>query len=358
MGCCDSNPEKARNNAVGREVAGDKKQDSQIKKLLFLGSGGSGKSTLFKQLRTIHGAGFLDKDRLGFKDHIYSQVIEQSKLMLECYEELREEFPDEWASMPLSDAGKEAAEYIDYIRNDMDVDEAVASNVETLWKEPAMKEIFANRAKLKIDDSSAYFFDQVRRIATRSYIPTDQDILLVRHRTTGVIEQKFTIRGTAFHIFDVGGQKSERKKWIHCFEHVTAVIFVCSLSCYDEVMFEDDRKNAMEDSLELFAEICNLRWFIQTAMILFLNKKDLFAQKIQTVPLSVCPLFDEYDGDNSYDESVGFLRSQYEGRNNNPTSKQIYSHVTDATDKSNVEKVFGDVQHIVINTSLQRGGLI
>merc|ERR1712003_576706 len=122
-------------------------------------------------------------------------------------------------------------------------------------------------------------------------------------------EQKFEIKGTDFHIFDVGGQRSERKKWIHCFEHVTAVIFIASLSCYDEVMFEDDSQNAMT----LFEEICNLRWFIQTAMILFLNKKDLFAQKIQTVPLSVCPLFDDYDGDNSYDETVSFFADTVRG---------------------------------------------
>merc|ERR1719273_101794 len=166
----------------------------------------------------------------------------------------------------------------------MDVDEAVADNVEILWKEPAMKEIYANRAKLKIDDSSAHFFDQVRRIATRSYIPTDKDILFVRYRTTGVIEQKFEIRGTSFHIFDVGGQRSERKKWIHCFEHVTAVIFVASLSCYDEVMFEDDTQNAMIDSVDLFEEICNLRWFINTAMILFLTKNLLSPATIQKVP--------------------------------------------------------------------------
>ncbi len=69
---------------------------------------------------------------------------------------------------------------------------------------------------------------------------------------------------------------------------------MASLSCYDEVMFEDDTQNAMIDSVDLFEEICNLRWFIQTAMILFLNKKDLFATKIQKVPISVC--FDEYDG--------------------------------------------------------------
>merc|ERR1712228_851994 len=105
--------------------------------------------------------------------------------------------------------------------------------------------------------------------------------------------------------------------------------------------------NAMLDSVDLFEEICNLRWFINTAMILFLNKKDLFAAKIQKVPLSVC--FDEY---------VGFIRTRFESKNKNPREKQIYSHVTMATDKTNVERVFGDVQHIVINTSLARGGLI
>merc|ERR1712048_687920 len=102
------------------------------------------------------------------------------------------------------------------------------------------------------------------------------------HRTTGVIEQKFEIKGTQFHIFDVGGQRSERKKWIRCFEHVTAVIFVASLSCFDEVMFEDDTQNAMIDSV------------------------DLFAEKIEKVPLTVC--FEEYDGEDVYDDCVGFIR--------------------------------------------------
>jgi len=111
-------------------------------------------------------------------------------------------------------------------------------------------------------------------------------ILLVRYRTTGVIEQKFEMRKNLFHVFDVGGQKSERKKWIHCFEMVTAVIFVASMNCYDEVMFEDEEKNSMVDSIELFETICNNEWFVETAMILFLNKRDLFAEKIKTIPIA------------------------------------------------------------------------
>ena len=43
-----------------------------------------------------------------------------------------------------------------------------------------------------------------------------------------------------YRMFDVGGQRSERKKWIHCFEGVTAIIFCVALSAYDLVLAEDE----------------------------------------------------------------------------------------------------------------------
>ena len=46
-----------------------------------------------------------------------------------------------------------------------------------------------------------------------------------------------------FRMFDVGGQRSERKKWIHCFEGVTAIIFCVALSGYDLVLAEDEEMN-------------------------------------------------------------------------------------------------------------------
>jgi guanine nucleotide-binding protein subunit alpha len=41
-------------------------------------------------------------------------------------------------------------------------------------------------------------------------------------------------------MFDVGGQRSERKKWIHCFENVTSIIFCVALSEYDQVLLEEN----------------------------------------------------------------------------------------------------------------------
>lgn len=53
-------------------------------------------------------------------------------------------------------------------------------------------------------------------------------------------------------------------------------------------------QNRMQESLKLFDSICNNKWFTDTSIILFLNKKDLFEEKIRKSPLTIC--FPEYAG--------------------------------------------------------------
>merc|ERR1712048_33845 len=83
------------------------------------------------------------------------------------------------------------------------------------------------------------------------------------------------------------GQRNERAKWMHCFDDVTAVIFVAALSAYDQVLWEDENTNRMEEALKLWKDICKKQIFKEKAMILFLNKKDLFQEKIKYRPLTV-----------------------------------------------------------------------
>jgi translation elongation factor EF-1alpha len=125
-------------------------------------------------------------------------------------------------------------------------------------------------------------------------VPDEQDILRSRAKTTGIIETEFEVDNLYFRLVDVGGQRSERKKWIHCFQEVTAVVFCVAMSEYDLKLYEDETVNRMDESLKLFDEICNSKWFSDVSVILFLNKSDIFGEKIHKVDLSVC--FPDYKG--------------------------------------------------------------
>jgi GTPase SAR1 family protein len=195
---------------------------------------------------------------------------------------------------------------------------------------------------------------QIDRLCEQGYIPTEQDVLRSRAKTTGIIETDFYVGQTRFTLVDVGGQRSERRKWMHCFQDVTAVIFCVALSGYDLKLYEDETTNRMHEALKLFKDICNTKWFAETAIILFLNKKDLFEKKITKVPLTVC--FPQYSGPNQYKEASAYIEDQFLFQNEN-SRKLIYVHHTCATDTQNINVVFKAVQDILLNKILDKLGI-
>lgn len=157
-------------------------------------------------------------------------------------------------------------------------------------------------------------------------------------------------------MFDVGGQRSERKKWIHCFEDVTAIIFLVAISEYDQVLIEDESVNRMQEALTLFDSICNSRWFEKTSTILFLNKTDLFKQKLKTSPL--VEYFPDYKGANdNYEEASNYIMQRFISLNSS-AEKQVYTHLTCATDTEQVRFVMSAVNDIILQTNLRDVGLI
>ena len=78
------------------------------------------------------------------------------------------------------------------------------------------------------------------------------------------------------------------------FEAVTSIIFCVALSEYDQVLLEETGQNRMQESLVLFESVINSRWFLRTSVVLFLNKIDVFKQKLPKVPL--VQYFPEYTG--------------------------------------------------------------
>ncbi|KAJ0324734.1 hypothetical protein Brms1b_000960 [Colletotrichum noveboracense] len=143
------------------------------------------------------------------------------------------------------------------------------------------------------------------RIVVPDYLPNEMDVLRARTKTTGIYETRFQMGQLSIHMFDVGGQRSERKKWIHCFENVTSIIFCVALSEYDQVLLEESSQNRMMESLLLFDSVVNSRWFMRTSIILFLNKVDIFKQKLGRSPLG--NYFPDYSGGNDVNKAAKYL---------------------------------------------------
>ncbi|VDH97251.1 guanine nucleotide-binding protein G(o) subunit alpha, partial [Mytilus galloprovincialis] len=232
--------------------------------------------------------------------------------------------------------------------------EELLAAMKRLWADTGVQECFGRSNEYQLNDSAKYFLDDLDRLGAKDYMPTEQDILRTRVKTTGIVEVHFSFKNLNFKLFDVGGQRSERKKWIHCFEDVTAIIFCVAMSEYDQVLHEDETTNRMQESLKLFDSICNNKWFTDTSIILFLNKKDLFEEKIKKSSLTIC--FPEYTGNQTYEEAAAYIQAQFEAKNKSST-KEIYCHQTCATDTQNVQFVFDAVTDVIIANNLRGCGL-
>jgi len=246
-------------------------------------------------------------------------------------------------------------EFVRRMPQDTPLDSSNVEPLKRLWKDPGIQHTYGNRSGFQINDSAAYFFERLDAISAKDYFPTEMDVLRSRVRTLGIVESCFEIDGNKFRMFDVGGQRNERKKWIHCFENVTAVLFVGVLSEYDQTLYEDNTVNRMVETLVLFEDACNSHWFKKTAIILFLNKRDLFEDKIRRVPLTACPVFQGYSGPQDYDSGVTAIEEVFLQRSG---GRKIYCHVTCATDTGNVAAVFLAVKDITIRRALGDAGLV
>ncbi|XP_074984816.1 guanine nucleotide-binding protein subunit alpha-14 isoform X2 [Caretta caretta] len=318
--------------------------------ILMAGTGESGKSTFIKQMRIIHGAGYTDEDKKSFTKLVYQNIFTAIQAMIRAMDTLKIHYT--------SEQNKENAQLI----REVEVDRVTALErkqveaIKKLWADPGIQECYDRRREYQLSDSAKYYLTDIDRIALPSFVPTQQDILRVRVPTTGIIEYPFDLENIIFRMVDVGGQRSERRKWIHCFESVTSIIFLVALSEYDQVLAECDNENRMEESKALFKTIITYPWFLNSSVILFLNKKDLLEEKIMYSHL--ISYFPEYTGPKQDVKAAReFILKLYQDQNPDK-EKVIYSHFTCATDTENIRFVFAAVKDTILQLNLREFNLV
>lgn len=362
---CLTEDEKAAariDQEINRILLEQKKRDRGELKLLLLGPGESGKSTFIKQMRIIHGAGYSEEDRKGFRPLVYQNIFVCMRALLEAMDRLQIPFgrPESkhHASLVMSQDPYKVTTF----------EKRYAVAMQWLWRDAGIRACYERRREFHLLDSAVYYLSHLERITEEGYVPTAQDVLRSRMPTTGINEYCFSVQKTNLRIVDVGGQKSERKKWIHCFENVIALIYLASLSEYDQCLEENNKENRMKESLALFGTILELPWFKSTSVILFLNKTDILEEKIPTSHLAT--YFPSFQGPRQDAEAAKrFVLDMYtrmyaggadgaDGGRKVPRSRRLFSHYTCATDTQNIRKVFKDVRDSVLARYLDEINLL
>ncbi|KAF8950556.1 guanine nucleotide-binding protein subunit alpha, partial [Entomortierella lignicola] len=307
----------------------------------------TGKTTVLKQLKLLYGRKGLDAERQTYRRVVHLNTMKGIQAL--CYGLQRANIPLEHAeniahletvmrleatlkrysitsigftnpAIPrkITDAKAETDMFLDMV-----------PAIKALWADGGIQETFRSGTNLNLQDSASYFLDSVDRIADPNYVPTDNDILQARVRTLAVSEHIFNIDGVTYKIFDVGGQKSLRKYWAPYFDDVNAIIFMVALSAFDQTCEDDERVNRLEECMSLFNSIANHKLFEVTSFLLFLNKIDIFQQKLES-GIQVCDYFPDYKGPNDYENTTVFFQQRFLQQCKD-TAKQVYTHFTHAT---------------------------
>lgn len=312
-------------------------------KILLLGAGESGKSTVVKQIKMIYKGGIPDKEKHEYAINIRRNCIECMQALIEA----RVNFNIEYEKDSKFEALDTELAAIDA---DTEFTEELAAKIQDLWNSEVIQGIFLRKSEFWLLDGAEYYFEHALRIAEVDFIPTDEDMVMTRVRTTGIVVTEFTEGPITYSMVDVGGQRSERRKWINCFDDVKAVIFLVGLSGYNQVMFEDSSYNRMQESMELFSEVTKKDIFKNTPIFLFLNKKDLFEEMVTKKNIDIKTLFPDYTGGCDLDKSLEHVKKMYNDRMEaNVPGKQVYTHVIAARVRMDMKMAFGEVKDTLKN---------
>lgn len=234
---------------------------SEPKKVAFIGAGATGKSTFLRCAHQICGTQLSDAERQHYVPIFYSNAVTNMRTILQ--------------SSNLN--SKILGPSFDVVQNDGGGNLETVKHVLNLWDNPLVRQAAKEPDYLKRRTGvEEQLFGLLPEMAQEGWLPTDEQLLLVRMRTTGIVESTMNVGNAVIRTFDVGGQREERKKWIHIFDGLVGVAFFTAPGAFEEALFEDETVNKLQEDFELYQDIAKSRWFVGKHFICILNKMDRF----------------------------------------------------------------------------------
>ncbi|KAF8558555.1 guanine nucleotide binding protein, alpha subunit [Imleria badia] len=288
---------KARSAAIDRQIKEEARSCRKVN-MLLLGTDPE-KSKIMKRMKVHHG--LTNDERMRHRLTIYQNSLDSAQALVRAIRDMGIEYAD-----PMNHANADhILDYrIQHISSFMFSPE-IAEAIHQLLQDPILPKVMNRRSEFRLPEHAEYFFEEIRRIGSPDYLPTDDDILQAQENLSQVIETHFT-RGTLrVSIIDVRNLHSPAKWKRHFYDVTSYIIFCVSLSCYDQALQEDDCQNLLSESFTLFDCVVNSRWFTHTSVILFLTNVDAFERKLRKVPLK--RYFPSYTGGDNVEEAMRYI---------------------------------------------------
>mmetsp|Transcript_3117 Transcript_3117/g.3459 ORF Transcript_3117/g.3459 Transcript_3117/m.3459 type:complete len:358 (-) Transcript_3117:77-1150(-) len=355
MACCGSSDAPTTSTPAARKRSKQidealklvKKEQAREIKILILGTGSSGKSTFAKQMKLVFCGGWNETEISKFQFILRNNALTSMQWLL---------FVAKERNMELEEENKELGRVI-YDADKLTKD--IAKSIETCWKDSTIKDVWKFRNEIpELSCQADFYIKNAVKFAADDFTPTNEDILKATFRTTGIVELQFPIGKLDFNLVDVGGQRAERRKWLHCFGDVTAVIFIGAIDAFDQVLEEHATTNRMLESIQLFGETSNSSWFRDKFILLMLNKADLLKKKLKSSPKrsakAIKAIFKDFDVEPTFEEVSKFITTKYMAKTKHVN---VHTKIGCAIDTENMKAVFRYTRKLLLDKDLEETGL-
>ena len=314
---------------MGNKKSKKKAAKSDLKHILLLGSAAGGKSTFYKALYILYNSSWhslIGTDCDNSPNYPYTRRILVTGLMLlirkasQLYEQDNAKYSNCFMDLEQNETLTEKIKYLSKyddahcqsFNGDIDYDALgkLSKIMDRIWNLSQIQYVYNLRYDPLIFNSFwsnfDYWMDRTQDVMSEDYQQTDEDRLRLRIRTSGHSIGCYLnpVSNKEYRIYDVGGSRLERSKWIHFRDKPKdAIIFVIALDHYYQKVFEDESVYALKESLDVWDSInAPNSIFKDVPMFVLLNKTDVFKESLKHQTLKCC-FGDEYKGRN-YDDSV------------------------------------------------------
>ncbi|KZV92997.1 G-alpha-domain-containing protein [Exidia glandulosa HHB12029] len=254
----------------------------------------------------------------------------------------------------------------DYVDAPTDIINELRQDMATLWTDPDVRELL-RRQKIRVEETSGFFLNDLERVTARNYFPTSDDVLRARLKTEGVSEYVFQMEmpqarehAAEWRIIDVGGARSQRAAWMPFFDDASAIIFLAPISAFDQVLAEDRSVNRLEDSVTLWKQICGNKLLQRLELILFLNKMDILDSKLQSGVRLAKYVRSFGERPNDVENAAKYLRSKFHAihREYSSRPRKFYCFATSVTDVVQTSGILAAVRDIITRQILVQSRLL